>query len=379
MKLIEKTSLLILLPALLACTVEDPKDSTPKAKSYNYFSASASAAEVGADGGTVFLLVNSNVPWQISADRGLAPDVREGSGNGFVNITVSENPSFDTRSFSYSVSTEEELDVDDPEQWTVFGRKLDFRLVQAGMEKKFQVDKALFDLPASSVSASLVLTTNLDYQIRLAEEGLVFETVDDGPLRHLINFSFPANRNPETVTYHAEIVPEDESLQPIQIVITQAAFKILVLEFTNAANFRYVNAAGDTLSLPARTNSIYPTLQAVDFWLKGKEEYVFNGAVANWAKTLSAARNTPVKLPSVDGYVLGEVDVTYSYSTSSRTYSVVDSEGKVLGSCSRTRADSDSGTVTKIDLTGLVAVGTELSLVCNSEMCVQFILTYAGI
>ena len=86
-----------------------------------------------------------------------------------------------------------------------------------------------------------------------------------------------------------------------------------------------------------------------------------------------------MKLPSVDGYVLGEVDVTYSYSTSSRTYSVVDSEGKVLGSCSRTRADSDSGTVTKIDLTGLVAVGTELSLVCNSEMCVQFILTYVGI
>ncbi len=207
MKLIEKTSLLMLLPALLACTVEDPKDSTPKAKSYNYFSASASAAEVGADGGTVFLLVNSNVPWQISADRGLAPDVREGSGNGFVNITVSENPSFDARSFSYSVSTDEELDVDEPEQWTVFGRKLDFRLVQAGMEKKFQVDKDRFDLPASSVSALLVLTTNLDFQIRLAEEGLAFETVDDGPLRHLINFSFPANRNPETVTYHAEIVP----------------------------------------------------------------------------------------------------------------------------------------------------------------------------
>ena len=59
------------LMAALSCVKDRPKDSTIKAKSYNYFNAVASSASLTADAGIVTLDITANVPWTIKADEGL--------------------------------------------------------------------------------------------------------------------------------------------------------------------------------------------------------------------------------------------------------------------------------------------------------------------
>ena len=82
-----------------------------------------------------------------------------------------------------------------------------------------------------------------------------------------------------------------------------------------------------------------------------------------------------MKLPSIEGYLLQEVEVTYSHSTTMITYSVTDGKD-VLGSCNRVRSTTEK---TIIDLSGVESTSDERFLKASREMCVKFILTYSGV
>ncbi|MBQ7270025.1 MAG: hypothetical protein IJS62_09305 [Bacteroidales bacterium] len=155
----------------------------------------------------------------------------------------------------------------------------------------------------------------------------------------------------------------------------------IVINCNDASQF----VDGDGNPLAARSASIYDTVtSAFDFWLNGKPEYVFNGQVSQWSKTLSAKSRTLVKLPKISGYVLKEVNITYSYSSSERTYIVTDGTADTeldppytqLGKVKRKK---DTTGETKIDLTGVSASSDERYLTSPGEMCGQFILTYTKV
>lgn len=390
MRIFDKIAVLALCAALLpavSCKKDNPKAGTVKAKCYQYFEATASTGEISADAGVVILDIEANVPWTITADEGLTPEVTEGSGPASVLLAVAENTSFEGRSFSYSVSTDAELDVDDPEQWTVFGRKLDFSLLQAGALPKFFVDPLEQTVPSTAVSAKVDFTVNIGYQIECLTEGLSY-TIEDDPLApslHHLVFSFPANPTENPVEYKAEFRPEaafSPTVTPITVIIRQSALKILRLDCTDASLFRY-SSTGDALAI--RTSTIYNTVTApFDFYIEqGGVKYPFYGQVSCWSISgstacLSNKSSTMVKLPSVEGYLLQEVEVTYSHSTTLITYSVTDdAAGKnVLGSCSRVRSTTER---TVIDLSGVEASSDERYLKASREMCVKFILTYIGV
>ncbi len=375
------------LVAAVSCVKDRPKDSTIKAKSYHYFEAVASTSSLTADAGTVTLDITANVPWTLQADEGLVPDVTRGAGNASVHIAVAENPSFVGRSFSYSVSTDAELDVDDPEQWTVFGRTLDFSLMQAGAQPKFYADPMEQAVPSTAVSARVDFNANIGYQIECLTEGLSYDIEDDlqVPSLHHIVFNFPVNLTENSVEYRAEFRPEADFAQmvaPVTVVIRQAALKVFRLDCTDASLFRY-SSNDDALS--ARTSTIYNTVTApFDFYIEqGGVKYPFYGQVSYWSVSgstacLSNKSSTTVKLPSVEGYLLQEVEVTYSHSTTTITYSVTDdSAGKnVLGSCNRVRSTTGK---TIIDLSGVESSSADRYLKASREMCVKFILTYIGV
>ena len=375
------------LMAVVSCGKDHPKDSTIKAKSYNYFDAAASTASLTADAGIVTLDITANVPWTIKADEGLVPDVTQGSGNASVEIAVPENLSFSARSFSWSVSTDAELDVDNPEQWTVSGRTLDFTLTQDGILPKLSVDASEVKVSASAVSAVVTLTANVEYSIECKSENLSCSVEDDedNPFRHSLTFSFPANETADAVEYRAEITPTQTDIPgivPIGIVIRQAALKVFQLDCTDASHFRY---SSTNAALAARTSTIYNTVTApFDFYIEqGGVKYSFYGQVSAWGLSggtacLSNKSSTTVKLPYIEGYVLQEVEVTYSHSTTMITYSVTDdAAGKnVLASCNRVRSTTEK---TKIDLSSAESTSKDRYLKASREMCVKFILTYIGV
>lgn len=155
----------------------------------------------------------------------------------------------------------------------------------------------------------------------------------------------------------------------------------IVINCNDASQF--VDGNGNPLA--ARSSSIYETVtSAFDFWLNGKPEYVFNGQVSQWNKTLSAKSKTLVKLPKISGYVLKEVNITYSYADKDRTYIVTDGTADTevdppytqLGKVKRKKDTTDE---TKIDLTGVAASTDERYLTSPGEMCGKFILTYTKV
>ena len=155
----------------------------------------------------------------------------------------------------------------------------------------------------------------------------------------------------------------------------------IVIDCTDAS--LYVDGNGNALA--TRTNSIYDTVtSAFDFWISGKPEYVFNGQVSQWNKTLSAKSKTLVKLPKISGYVLKEVNITYSNASGDRTYIItdgtadasVDPQYTQLG---QTKRKSTTTGETKIDLTGVTASSDERYLTSPGEMCGKFILTYSKV
>ena len=155
----------------------------------------------------------------------------------------------------------------------------------------------------------------------------------------------------------------------------------IVIDCTDASQF----VDGDGNGLAARSSSIYNTVtSAFDFWLSSKPEYVFNGQVSNWQKTLSAKSKTLVKLPKISGYVLKEVNITYSYSSSDRTYIITDGSADAevdppYTQLGKVKRNSGTTTETKIDLTGVTASGDERYLTSPGEMCGKFILTYSKV
>ena len=390
MRIFDKIAVLALCAALLplaSCKKDNPKAGTVKAKCYQYFEATPSVDKVNADASVVILDIKANVPWTIKADEGLIPEATEGSGSASVQIAVPENTSFDGRSFSYSVSTEAELDVDDPVQWTVIGRTLDFGLMQDGALPKISVDPLEQTVPSSAESASVDLNANIGYQIECLTEGLSYRMEDDLllPTLHHLVFSFPANPTANPVEYRAEIRPEAafaSKVSTITVVIRQSALKVFHLDCTDATRFRY---SADDTALKTRTSSIYNTVKAAfDFYIEQDGvKYPFYGQVSAWALSggtacLSNKSSTTVRLPHIEGYILKEVEVTYSHSTTMITYSVTDdASGKhVLGSCNRVRSTSET---TKIDLSAAEPASDERYLKASREMCVKFILTYIGV
>ena len=155
----------------------------------------------------------------------------------------------------------------------------------------------------------------------------------------------------------------------------------IVIDCTDASQF--VDGSGN--SLATRSSSIYNTVtSAFDFWLSGKPEYVFNGQVSNWSKTLSAKSKTLVKLPKISGYVLTEVNITYSHASSDRTYIITDGSADAevdppYTQLGKVKRNSGTTTETKIDLTGVTASGDERYLTSPGEMCGKFILTYSKV
>ena len=112
-------------------------------------------------------------------------------------------------------------------------------------------------------------------------------------------------------------------------------------------------------------------------------KYPFYGQVSCWSISgstacLSNKSSTTVKLPSMTGYILQEVEVTYSHSTTEITYSVTDdAAGKnILASCNRVRSTTGK---TIIDLSGVESSSDDRYLKASREMCVKFILTYIGV
>lgn len=149
----------------------------------------------------------------------------------------------------------------------------------------------------------------------------------------------------------------------------------LVLDCTNAGNFRY--GEGDGTALPARDNKVTGTYNRVetDFWLNGYKDYLFHGTVSRWnSNNLNAAAKSPVKLPTIAGFTLTEVNITYAYHTDERTYSITDGTNTILGDPVR-RMRATTGE-TKIDLSAAVSDSPDRYLVCSGEMGVKFILTY---
>lgn len=237
MKKLITLTLCALCMLTVSCNKDNPKAGTIKAKSYNYFEAEASAAEMPAEAGTVLLTVSSNVPWTITADAGLTPSVTKGSGDAVVEIAVPENISFSERSFSWSISTDAELDVDDPEQWTVFGRTLKFDLTQAGILPTLSVDASELQVSASAVSAEVILTANVGYTIECESAGLECTVSEDpdSPIRYHLNFTFPANPTSTAVEYRARIIPTETDIpgvSVVEIVISQAAQVSLLIDFS---------------------------------------------------------------------------------------------------------------------------------------------------
>ena len=152
----------------------------------------------------------------------------------------------------------------------------------------------------------------------------------------------------------------------------------------NCTDFSQV-VDGDGNNLQTRSSSIYSTVtEAFDFWFPANPQYVFNGQVSNWSKHLSAKSKTLVKLPKISGYVLTEVNITSSYSSSNRTYIVTDGTADTeldppyvqLGKVTRNSASTEE---TKINLTGVAASTDERYLTCSGEMCGKFILTYTKV
>ena len=175
-----------------------------------------------------------------------------------------------------------------------------------------------------------------------------------------------------SVTLQRSVIKEFEAT--IDQGLTWVADDIII-DCTNAGKFVH-EVDGSPVALTARTSSIYSTVNtAFDFWLTGKEEYVFNGAVTNWSPNhLGAASNSPVKLPFISGYILKEVDITSVKHSSNRTYKVTDGTND-LGSITRNSSTTEE---TKIDLTN-PSTSPETNdryLVCTGEMGCRFILTY---
>lgn len=198
----------------------------------------------------------------------------------------------------------------------------------------------------------------------------------------LTHYSFTLASDDRYLTYSSELgakfiltyIPESE--YPGPEITTD-----IVIDCTDASQF--VDGSGN--SLATRSASIYNTVtSAFDFWLSSKPEYVFNGQVSNWSKTLSAKSKTLVKLPKISGYVLKEVNITFSYSSSDRTYIITDGTADAnvdpaytqLGKVKRNSATTEE---TKIDLTGVTASSDERYLTSPGEMCGRFILTYSKV
>lgn len=173
------------------------------------------------------------------------------------------------------------------------------------------------------------------------------------------------------LTYTPEGSEPEPEPDPNEIVIE-------CLDFSQVVN-------GDGNGLQTRTSSIYSTVtEAFDFWFPANPQYVFNGQVSQWSKSLSAKSKTLVKLPKISGYVLTEVNITYSHPNDDRSYIVTDGTADTeqdppyvqLGKVKRKR---ETAVETKIDLTGVAASTDERYLTSPGEMGGKFILTYTKV
>ena len=155
----------------------------------------------------------------------------------------------------------------------------------------------------------------------------------------------------------------------ITVTITQAAHKLIVIDCTDASKFRY-DKGGTPGSLPGRNNNV-----ECDFWQYGFESYIFHGKVANWNKSLNAAKNELIKLPLIAGYKLSEVFISGVYNSGDKTFNVTDGT-KTLGTAVVNRAGTPSPASATITLTDTYSATKNYYLTSTTEMGVMFKLTY---
>ncbi|MBQ2521229.1 MAG: hypothetical protein II537_00835 [Bacteroidales bacterium] len=164
----------------------------------------------------------------------------------------------------------------------------------------------------------------------------------------------------------------------------------IILDLTNAAEFWYKDSDGNVHEgIPMRGA---PLDYAFDFWNPRYKDgdnnpYLFHGNVYQWSSSaacLSMQKWTPVQLPTIDGYVLKEVEFTYQYSTANPTYYITDTgysgataEADVkahnLGSVNGITRTSGG----RIDLTYAVSETDDRYLFSSGEGNVKMILTYS--
>lgn len=325
------------LVAAVSCVKDRPKDSTIKAKGYQYFEAKASTATLTSDAGIVTLDITANVPWTLKSDEGLVPDMTRGVGNASVKIAVPENRSYSARSFSWSVSTDAELDVDDPEQWTVFGRTLDFTLTQEGIQPKLSVDASEWKVSASAVSAVVTLTANVAYNIECKSKDLACSVADDedNPFRHYLTFSFPPNETAEAVEYRAEISPTQEGIPgivPIEIVIRQAARVSVFIDFSGEFT-PAIPTTATTLSADGATHSF--TYQGTTYSITA---FPPNSGTKYYIVTASGQKclrfndvGSCLQLPTIPGMRLASLSIYVITSAGNKPISVSATKGSSAG------------------------------------------------
>lgn len=361
---------MIAFAALAACTKDNPKDRTVKARPGNYFETAVSATEIGSEGGRLTVKVESNVKWTAEADELLKLDVVAGSGDGTVEIQVPANYSFEQRVCALTLSTSAELDAEGPEM-SVFGRTDRFEIRQAAADVIFRVDASELKVSAPVTGVKVMLYENVGYELTCLSELLECKVVDIDDSVHELRFSFPVNEGSEAREYKALVRPlrEDLGLEPIELTVIHKANITLILDCTDAGNFRY-NDGSAIVPLPTTTHN--QDFVTGDFWLKDHPEYLFNGSVKCWSNTLDGAKNSPVRMPRIPGYQLSIVSITYSHASSTRTYNLTDGTN-ILGT-----AKANKTLQGKIEIDPSKASGDDRYLVCTGEMCCQFILTYVS-
>lgn len=306
--------------------------------------------------------VIENVGYSIECGEGVQYSVAETDKGHAVTLTFPANSTSEIK--TYTATVKAGMAGVTPSEYVI-------TVEQAAFEPIFEVDQDAVSVKWSATSAVVTLTENIGYNVNCVTSGLTYQATDVSATEHTLTFSFPANSTENKVTYTATISPQTAypSVTDITITITQAAHKLIVIDCTDASKFRY-NKNGSPGALPSRNSNV-----ECDFWQYGFESYIFHGKVANWSKSLNAAKNELIKLPLIAGYKLSEVFIAGVYNSGDKTFNVTDGT-KTLGTAVVNKAGSPSPVSATITLTDTYSATKNYYLTSTTEMGVMFKLTY---
>lgn len=361
-------AILASIVALASCVKEKPGDNTPLAQCSDYFETQASSLDLSAQGGDVTLSISSNVHWYVTLNEELYIYERSGLGDAELTISVPSNPTFEERELCFEVTTDAE--IRDDSEGSVNGRTDKYVINQKGLEKKFEINASEISVVCIDTKASVLLTETVGYSVSCSPSSVTCSAADVAMGVHSLNFSFPENEGTTDLAYIVTITPNVPALEPLTLTIKHLRNDPIVLDCTNASNFRY----GSGVKLPARSTTA-PPAEAFEFWLDGLSQYKFYGKAMQWSNLYLNTPANPeadrdIRLPAIADYQLRRVEYTYSHKGSDLTYKILDGEGEVL----------NSAVVNKYVGAGVKDVlpsdNAERHLTCNTEMSLQFKLYY---